>query len=142
MSLVVRLLTLLTIAAAGFALPMTCAQSGSASAAEPVSIEIPMARQVSPHDQPVALLADEQQTAHSLTERLLDKLPFDCGDKATPRANEHPATFDIQPFVPGYLVSNVPLDELQVKTFALPPPLDPIDSRVGPPDAPPPKSID
>jgi hypothetical protein len=140
MSLVVRLFTLLTIATAGFALPMTCAQNGAAS--EPASIEIPADQQLSPHDALTAPLTDERQDAHSLTERLLDKLPFDCGDKATPHATEHPATFDTEPFVPGYLVSNVLLDEQRDENFALPPPLIPVDSRAGPPDAPPPKSID
>ena len=54
MSLILRLTTLFIIAAAGFALPMTCAQSGAA-AAERTAIEIP----VSPHlESPARALAD------------------------------------------------------------------------------------
>ena len=142
MSLVVRLFTLLTIAAAGFALPLNCAQNGAASAAEQASIEVPAAEQLSPHDALALPRTDERQDALPLSERLLDKLPFDCGDKANSRTSEHPATFDTQPFVPGYLVSALRFEEQQGTIFALPPPLVPIDSRAGPPDAPPPKSTD
>jgi hypothetical protein len=140
MTFVVRLLTLLTIAAAGFALPMTCAQSGSTSAAAPVVIEIPAPQQLeTPPLDPTHLTA-EQQTTHTFTERMLDTLPFDCG-KSAPRVTDHPAVFDTQPFVPGYLGSTLLLDEDRSNSFALPPALIPVESRAGPPDAPPPKSI-
>jgi hypothetical protein len=141
MTLVVRLLTLLTIAAAGFAMPMTCAQSGGASAADAVAIEIPASRQLDPVPVVDGTTAALQHVEHNLADRLLDKLPFDCGE-TTPQVTDHPATFDTQPFVPGYLVSAILLDEDRPDTFALPPALIPIDSRAGPPDAPPPKSID
>ena len=78
----------------------------------------------------------------SLVQHLFDKLPLDCGDSATPRVTDNPAVFDTQPFVPGYLVSTIPLEDQQAETFAPSPALDSLDSRAGPPDGPPPKSID
>ena len=140
MTLVVRLLTLLTIAAAGFALPMTCAQNGSTAGAEPVAIEIPASQQQEIPALDRIHLTSEQQAAHTLTDRVLDKLPFDCG-KSAPRVTDHPAIFDTQPYVPGYLGSTLLLDEDRSDSFALPPTLIPIESRAGPPDAPPPKPI-
>lgn len=141
MTLVVRLLTLLTIAAAGFALPMTCAQNGSAAAAEAVAIEIPAPQQLeTPAHGPTHLTGEQQQTVHALTERVRDTLPFDCG-KTAPRVTDQPAVFDTQPYVPGYLGSSLLLDEDRSDSFALPPALIPVESRAGPPDAPPPKPI-
>lgn len=139
MSLILRLTTLFIIAAAGFALPMTCAQNGAAAAGR-TAIEIP----VSPHlESPARALADhaaQQTSAHELAERALESFPFDCG-KTAPRVTDHPANFDTQPFVPGYLTSDLLLTEDRADTFALPVPLRPVESRAGPPDAPPPKSI-
>lgn len=134
MSTVVRLFTLITIAAAGFALPMNCAQN--AFAAEPVAIEIPAHPQI---ESPGHATAGD--TAQTLTHRLFDKLPLDCGDNASPTVSEHPATFDTQPFVPGYLESTFQLAEESSDIFAPPPAMNPFESRAGPPDAPPPKSI-
>lgn len=139
MSTLLRLFTLFTIAAAGFALPMTCALD--TSAAEPTTIEIA----ASPHlDTTAGAPADltGADTAQTLTQHLFDKLPLDCGNGATPRATEHPATFDTQPFVPGYLVSTIALVQDSSDVFAPPPQLIAIESRAGPPDVPPPKSID
>ncbi len=139
MSTLLRLFTLITIAAAGFALPMTCAQTPIAAAA--ATIDIPATQQI---DAPADVPSDPvgAQAARSLVQHLLDTLPLDCGDSSTPRVAEHPATFDTQPFVPGYLVSTIQLDEESSDFYAPPPALNPIDSRAGPPDAPPPKSID
>jgi hypothetical protein len=139
MSTLVRLLTLLTIAAAGFALPLNCAQD--ASAAAPVAIEIPALQQIEPGAETPTVLTGEH-AARSIAQQLFDTIPFDCGDGPTSRASEHPAIFDTQPFVPGYLVSSIQLDEESADNYALPPVLIPIDSRAGPPDAPPPKFID
>ena len=140
MSTLVRFLTLLTIAAAGFALPLTCAQS--TSAADPVTIEIPSFQVIDSSAE--APPSDETGAAvtPSLIQHLLDSIPLDCGDGATPRAAEQPATFDTQPYVPGYLVSTIPMVEESADFVAPPPKLIPIESRAGPPDAPPPKSID
>jgi len=141
MTLVVRLLTLLTIAAAGFAMPMTCAQGETTAAAHPVAIEIPAAQQLeSPHTDPTNV-SEAQQAIASLADRVLDQAPFDCGKTAS-SVTDHPATFDTQPFVPGYLGSTFLLDEDRCDTFAPPAELIPVESRAGPPDAPPPKSID
>ncbi len=139
MSIVVRFFTLLTIAAAGFALPISCAQGTSAG--DFVTIEVPATQRIdSATDVPVDATAPD--TVRALTEHLFDSLPLDCGDGSTPRAGEQPATFGTQPFVPGYLVSTIQLDEESTDFFAPPPALIPIESRAGPPDAPPPKSID
>src|SRR4249919_2703210 len=100
MAFIVRLFTLLTIAAAGFAMPMTCAQIGSASAADSVAIEIPAAQQLEDHDAPVPSLTETSNAMHSLAERILERDPLDCGGKSTPRATDQPALFDTQPFVP------------------------------------------
>jgi hypothetical protein len=141
MTIFVRLLTLVTIAAAGFALPMTCAQGGAAAVAAPVSIEIPAAQQLE------APLADSthidaaQKTIAALAHRALDQAPFDCG-KTAPRVTDHSATFDTQPFTPGYLGATLIFDDDRAQSFATPAKLIPIESRAGPPDAPPPKSID
>jgi hypothetical protein len=141
MTILVRLLTLLTIAAAGFALPMTCAQGGPASAADPVSIEIPAAQQLAAAPASSAHLSEAQKTVVSLADRVLDQTPFDCG-KTAPRVTDHPATFDTQPFVPGYLGSTLLFDKDRAHSIAPPAELIPIESRAGPPDGPPPKSID
>ena len=139
MSTLVRFFTLLTIAAAGFALPMTCAQTTSAT--DSVAIEIPASQEIdssvdAPAESPGATVDP------SLIQHLLGTIPLDCGDGATPRVAEQPATFDTQPYVPGYLVSTIRLVE-ESSDFVVPPPeLIPIESRAGPPDAPPPKSID
>ena len=139
MSIIVRFLTLLTIAAAGFALPISCAQGTSAT--DFVVLERPAIHQVdSVVETPDDLTGAE--TARDLTQDLFDALPLDCGDGSTPRAVEQPATFDTQPFVPGYLVSTIQLDEASSDYYAPTPALIPIESRAGPPDAPPPKSID
>lgn len=141
MTLVVRLLTLLTIAAAGFAMPMTCAQGGIAGAAAPVAIEIPVAQQLEAPSTDPAHVSAAQRAIATLADRALDQAPFDCG-KTAPRVTDHPATFDTQPFVPGYLEAPLVLDQERSNTFALPAELVPVESRAGPPDAPPPKSID
>jgi hypothetical protein len=141
MTIFVRLLTLVTIAAAGFALPMTCAQGGAAAVAAPVSIEIPAAQQL---DAPLAdstHIHAAQQTIAALAHRALDQAPFDCG-KTAPRVTDHSATFDTQPFAPGYLGATLIFDDDRAQSFATPAKLIPIESRAGPPDAPPPKSID
>lgn len=135
MSILLRFFTLITIAAAGFALPMSCAQT---SAAAPVTVDIPAVQHID-------VATPEPPLDHigaTLAQHLSETLPLDCGDGATPSASEHPATFDTQPFVPGYLVSTIQLDEETTDFFAPPPALIQIDSRAGPPDAPPPKSID
>ena len=140
MTIFVRLLTLLTIAAAGFALPLTCAQGSAASASDVPFIEIPAAQQLD--NQFIDHLpAVFEHHAQSVSDRLLDGVPFDCGQTA-PQVDDHSATFDTQPFVPGYLESTFQLREDRPAEFALPPVLTPIESRAGPPDAPPPKSID
>ncbi len=139
MSTLVRLLTLLTIAAAGFALPMTCAQA--ASAADPVAIEIPAAPQANSFAELPAESIGED-SASSLMQRLFEGTPLDCDNSPSSTATDQPVTFDTQPFVPGYLVSNFQLGEESSDSFAPPPVLIPIESRAGPPDAPPPKSID
>jgi hypothetical protein len=140
MTIFVRLLTLLTIAAAGFAMPLTCAQGSAASASDAPSIEIPAAQQLD-HQTIDHLSAAFEQQSSSVPDRVLNGLPFDCGE-AAPQVDDHSATFDTQPFVPGYLESTFQLDEDRPAEFALPPVLIPIESRAGPPDAPPPKSID
>lgn len=139
MSTIIRFFTLLTIAAAGFALPLNCAQG--VSAADPVSITIPAVQQLD--------VANDTQgdpsgadTSQSLAQQFLDGFPLDCGESATPRAAEQPATFDTQPYVPGYMVSTIQLTEQSTDYYVPPPALIPIESRAGPPDAPPPKSID
>jgi len=141
MTLVVRLLTLLTIAAAGFALPITCAQGGVTTSAEPISIEIPAAQQLKSAPVASTHLSEAQKTVASLADRVLDQAPFDCG-KTAPRVTDHPATFDTQPFVPGYLGATLLFDDDRAHSFAPPAELIPIESRAGPPDAPPPKPID
>lgn len=139
MSIFVRFFTLLTIAAAGFALPLSCAQSTSAS--DFVTIEVPAIQQI---DSAVELPDDSTgaDTVRALTEHLFDSLPLDCGDSSTAPAAEQPATFDTQPYVPGYLTATIGLDEESPGFVALPSVLIPIESRAGPPDGPPPKSID
>lgn len=139
MSTLIRFFTLLTIAAAGFALPMTCAQS--TSAAESATVEIPAILHIDSSSETPATVTGADM-AQSLTKHLVDALPLDCGDGPTPRASEQPATVDTQPFVPGYLVSTIQLAEESSDFFAPPPALISIESRAGPPDAPPPKSID
>lgn len=139
MTLVVRLLTLLTIAAAGFAMPMTCAQTGSAHRAETAMIDIPAVRPLSGHDAGTVIHAE---AAQALTARLLERVPLDCRDKAIPRASDQLMVFDTQPFVPGYLGMSRLLGEHRGTAIALPPLLIPIDTRAGPPDAPPPESND
>jgi hypothetical protein len=139
MSTLVRFFTLLTIAAAGFALPMTCAQSTSAT--DSVAIEIPAFQAIDSSGEAPAE-STGADIAPSLIQHLLDTLPLDCGDSATPLAAEQPAIFDTQPYVPGYLVSTIQMVEDTSDFVAPPPPLIPIASRAGPPDAPPPKSID
>ncbi len=139
MSTLVRFFTLLTIAAAGFALPMTCAQS--TSAIDSVTIEIP-ALQIIDSSVELPSVAVGAEVDPTLIQHLLDTLPLDCGDGSTPRAVEQPATFDTQPYVPGYLVSTIQMVEETSDFVAPPPKLIPIESRAGPPDAPPPKSID
>lgn len=141
MTLVFRLLTLLTIAAAGFAMPLSCAQSGSAFAAVPVTIQIPAAQQLDAPPVDSAQLTDTRRAAHALSERTIASLPADCGKTASQVA-DHPATFDTQPFVPGYLATILLLEEDRSASFVLPPALIPIESRAGPPDAPPPRSLD
>lgn len=139
MSTLVRFFTLLTIAAAGFALPMTCAQTTSAT--DSVAIEIPAFQVI---DTSVEAPAESTgaNVDPSLIQHLLDTIPLDCGDGPTPRVAEQPATFDTQPYVPGYLVSTIQMVE-DTSDFVAPlPELIPIESRAGPPDAPPPKSID
>lgn len=140
MTIFVRLLTLLTIAAAGFALPMTCAQGGAASTAQPIAIEIPAAQQLDAAPAASAHLGDAQKAVAALAQHVLDQAPFDCG-KTAPQVTDHPATFDTQPFVPGYLGSTLFFSDDRAHTFAPPAELTPIESRAGPPDAPPPKSI-
>ena len=139
MSTLVRFFTLLTIAAAGFALPMTCAQSTSAS--DSVSIERPAVQQV---DSAVEVPPDStvEHAPQSFVRHLLETIPLDCGDEPAPRASEQPATFATQPFAPGYLVSTIQLTEESSDFEAPSPELIPFESRAGPPDAPPPKSID
>ncbi|HET9661532.1 MAG TPA: hypothetical protein VFP05_14450 [Thermomicrobiales bacterium] len=140
MTLVVRLLTLLTIAAAGFALPITCAQGGVTAAAEPVAIEIPAVQQLATSPADLTHMNEAQKTVATLADRALDQGPFDCGQTA-PIVTDHSAVFDTQPFVPGYLGTAFLLDEDQSDTFAPPAELVPVESRAGPPDAPPPKPI-
>ncbi|TXG81316.1 MAG: hypothetical protein E6R14_08005 [Thermomicrobiales bacterium] len=137
--MIFRFFTLLTIAAAGFALPMTCAQG--ASATDSVTIDIP-AYQVLDSSTKTPATPAGADVDPSLVQQLLETLPLDCGDGATPRAAEQPATFDTQPFVPGYLVSPSLLTEESADFFAPPPVLIHFDSHAGPPEAPPPKSID
>jgi hypothetical protein len=139
MSIVIRFLTLLTIAAAGFALPMSCAQG--ASAVDVVPVTQPTFQVLDAHlDVPVELT--DTDAAPSLAKQVRDLLPFDCGDAPTSRASEQPATFATQPFVPGYLVATIQLDEETTHIVVPPLPPSPVDSRAGPPDAPPPQSID
>lgn len=139
MSTLVRLFTLLTIAAAGFALPMSCALSSAATA--PIAIDIP-----APSFFDVQIEADDSRTLEpsptSLVQHLFDTLPLDCDENATPRVTENSAVFDTQPSVPGYLVSTLLLEDQVAEPSAPPPALAPLDSRAGPPDGPPPKSID
>lgn len=142
MAFIVRLFTLLTIAAAGFAMPMTCAQSGSASAASPVSIEITSSQQLGSADASSAGSPDVQERAQSLATRLFEHTPLDCGGKSTPRATDHPAFFDTQPFVPGYLSGTIQLEQQRSTVSAHPAALLPVESRAGPPDGPPPRLID
>lgn len=141
MTLVARLLTLLTIAAAGFALPITCVQGDAAAAPEPVAIEIPAAQQLDAPQTDPNHVSEARQEVATLAHRALDRAPFDCGE-TVPRVTDHSGTFDAQPFVPGYLGSTFLLDEDQSDSFAPPVQLIPFESRAGPPDAPPPKSID
>jgi hypothetical protein len=141
MTLVVRLLTLLTIAGAGFAMPMMCAQGGAVAAATPVAIESPAAQQLETPPADISHLNEAQEAVAALAGRVHDQAPFDCG-KTRPVVTDHSAVFDTLPFVPGYLGATLPLDEDQPGSFAAPPWLIPIESRAGPPDAPPPKSID
>ena len=139
MTTLVRLFTLFTIAAASFALPMTCAQGSSAAA--PVTLESSAVQQIDfVEDHPVERTGSET-AARSITQHLFDTLPLDCGDGATPRVAEHPATFDTQPFVPGYLVTSIRLSEESAEVVAPPPAMIPSESRAGPPDPPPPQSI-
>lgn len=138
MATVVRLITLLTIAAAGFAMPMSCAQIPVAAAN--TVVEVPHAPSLDAHADTSALSTDDRPV-ESLTRHLFDKLPLDCGDGVTPGASEHLATVDTQPFVPGFLVSTIELRAAEPADIAPLPVLVPIESRAGPPDAPPPKSI-
>ncbi|MCA9858572.1 MAG: hypothetical protein KC438_02575 [Thermomicrobiales bacterium] len=140
MSTVIRLITLLTIAAAGFAMPMSCAQTPVAAAN--TVVEIPYAPSLETRtDTDTGALPTEAQTTESLTQQLLDRLPLDCGDEVTPSASEHLGTVDTQPFVPGFLVSTTEVSDADRADIAPPPVLAPVESRAGPPDAPPPKSI-
>ena len=138
MSFVLRIMTLLIIAAAGFALPMTCAQSAVAAPVEaPVIAPSPVQplappdgeRMHAPHDQ----RAERMMLGHSP-----ERLPFDCGETA-PRATDHSATIDTQPYVAGYLDAAPRQDEAHSEQFGLPVTLIPIDQRAGPPDPPPPR---
>ncbi len=140
MSTLLRLFTLFTIAAAGFALPMTCAQGSSAAA--PVTPEIAAVQQIDPVVGHQAETTGNDLAPKSITQHLFDTLPLDCGDGATPRVAEQPALFDTQPFVPGYLVSSLRLGEEAPDFVAPPPAMIPSESRAGPPDPPPPQSID
>ncbi len=137
MTLVLRLITLLTIGAAGFAMPITCAQSGAVASARTVTVSIPAAQQLDPPAVDLQQFADD---GSELVKRLLDRGSSDCG-KTAPRAGEQPATLATQAFVPGYLVSAPMLHEPPPRT--LDPPKAPIllDSRAGPPDVPPPKLL-
>ncbi|MEZ4504544.1 MAG: hypothetical protein R2848_01490 [Thermomicrobiales bacterium] len=90
---------------------MSCAQT---SAAAPVTIDIPAVQHID-------VATPEPPLEHigaTLAQHLSETLPLDCGDGATPSASEHPATFDTQPFVPGYLVSTIQLDEEATDFFA------------------------
>lgn len=135
MTAVVRLLTLLTIAAAGFAMPMTCAQP--AAAAQPhIAVE-----QTLPPLTESQVAASTRDTGN-LLDRAIDSVPFDCGNAPAQRTADHPATFDTQPFVPGYLVTDDRPDFGSDRPPTRSTALIPVESRAGPPDAPPPKSID
>ena len=139
MSTVLRLFTLLTIAAASFALPMTCAQGTSAAA--PMTLEISAISQIDALGDNLADMSVHDPAARSITRHLFDTLPLDCGDGATPRVTEQPATFDTQPAVSGYLVFNLRLVEESSELVAPLPALSLAESRAGPPDLPPPKSL-
>jgi len=140
MTLVLRLITLITIGAAGFAMPITCAQSGAAAAPPIVALSIPAAQQL---DAPAAAplpFANDQRTAPELGERLLGPGRSDCA-KTAPRAGEQPATLATQPFVPGYLRTAQMRDEASIETLEPPPAPRMLDSRAGPPDVPPPRAL-
>ena len=141
MPLVVRLITLVIIAAAGFALPMTCAQGRTAAAAKPIAIEIPASQSLDPPALALSARTAQHVATHSLAGRTFDAAPLDCG-KTAPRVSDHSATFDTQPFAPGYLTTDLLPAEDRADAFAPPTTLIPLESRAGPPDAPPPRSID
>ncbi|MCC6675133.1 MAG: hypothetical protein IT339_08065 [Thermomicrobiales bacterium] len=137
MTLVLRLITLLTIGAAGFAMPITCAQSGAAAPARTVIVSIPAAQQL---DASTVDLHRFAEGARGLAEHLLDRGSSDCG-KTAPRAGQHPATLATQPFVPGYLTSAPMQYQAPPRTIDPPPAPILLDSRAGPPDVPPPRAL-
>lgn len=102
MSLLLRFATLIIIAVAGFALPVTCIQNGSATA-----IDIPVVSRFQPIHDEYAHRVQEQTAA---IEQVDDMHPFECGRNA-PRLADQPAIFETQPFVPGYLDSVLVFDE-------------------------------
>lgn len=138
MPLIFRLITLFTIGAASLALPMTCAQTGSANTAIPV-ISIPAAQQLDVTTTESVHLFDEQRAGHGTGMHLFDTIPMDCG-KTAPRVGGQSATFDIQPFVPGYLDSTQFMWEERPYRVDSSPPAVSVDGRIRPPELPPPKA--
>lgn len=141
MTLVLRLVTLITIATAGFALPMTCAQGEVTAATQIAPLALTAIQPSDPAATATEHLTEQAHTTHPAMERLLDTAPGDCGDNAS-RVVEHPATFDTQPFTPGYLGVAPVLRGERPAAIELPSEPIPIGNDTGPPEAPPPKSID
>ncbi len=136
MTLVLRLITLLTIGAAGFAMPATCAQGAPTMATRVVSVAVPVSHQLAKPAVDPDHFARGQRAAHDLGERF----PANCG-KTAPRVGDHPAALATDPFVPGYLDSALVRTEEQPRMLVLPPAATLADSRAGPPDAPPPRPV-
>lgn len=134
---VLRLVALLVVFGAVFAVPVRCAQTALATEL-PTAVETTVAHDDGTTIDPfTALQGAESQDATDQDERTSD--PLGCGTDGPPRVSDLPVSFESKPSLPGVLFQPDGLPSEPQASAAVPNPAPALTGTAFTPEAPPPR---